>query len=375
MNTTAWRNRPMNLTPLLAACMAGTLLVATVASAQSTRTSRSREAGQPRAEALRAERTLQARALSGATFEASVVDVQTPLTTQISLWDGTDEDGLLYNDPETPMEAVQLVTLPEDVGTITDFTACFFFPETLDQFEYDVVVFRNNSGQPGNLLAEVPLLLDGPVPASDPNFGCDPVVGPVDIPVDRKRIFVGVRFRPVAFTDIGLDLNGPTTSPAFSRASAADAWEPLPDDSFPDFRNFAFELEFVSDGGIPTTTCEIRACVPSATNLCLQGDRFDVSATFVDQFGGSGDVQMATELTPDTGYGFFQDPTNVELVIKVLDACVPFNRFWVFAAGLTDQGITLRVCDRETGVLNIYDNPLKTPFAPIQDTGAFATCP
>ena len=375
---TCTKNSPApNLKTLLLAGVATALVATTALSGQATRSSRSSAVGTTMAQSSASDRALHARPLaSGVSTRTGLVDIESPQIFQVSLWDGTDEDGLFYNDPELAMEAVQLVTLPADVGTITDFTACFFFPEPLAQFEYDVVVFRNDGGQVGTLLAQVPLLLDGPIPASDFQIGCDPVVGPVDIPIDRKRVFVGVRFRPVETTDIGMDLNGPTTSPAFSRPSAADPWEPLPDGSFPDFRNFAFEFEFETVDEVPTETCEVRACVPSATNLCLQGDRFDVSATFVDQNGGSGDVFFANELTPDTGYGYFENDANVELVIKVLNACSPgFDRFWVFAAGLTDQGITLRVCDRQTGQLNLYENPLKTPFAPILDTDAFATCP
>ena len=81
------------------------------------------------------------------------------------------------------------------------------------------------------------------------------------------------------------------------------------------------------------------------------------------------------QLTDDTGYLWFFNPDNVEVVVKVLDACEPFGRFWVFAGGLTNVEVDLVVTDSETGQTNTYHNNLNQPFAPLQDTDAFATCP
>ena len=66
----------------------------------------------------------------------------------------------------------------------------------------------------------------------------------------------------------------------------------------------------------------------------------------------------------------------MEVILKVLDACVdPFNRFWVFAAGLSDVEVTVRVTDTVSSEVQEYFNPLGTAFRPIQDTAAFDTCP
>ena len=63
------------------------------------------------------------------------------------------------------------------------------------------------------------------------------------------------------------------------------------------------------------------------------------------------------------------------MVVKVLDVCIePHNRFWVFAAGLTDVGVELTVTDELTGEAKFYNNPLGTPYLPVLDTLAFATC-
>ena len=59
----------------------------------------------------------------------------------------------------------------------------------------------------------------------------------------------------------------------------------------------------------------------------------------------------------------------------MLDGCPLNGRYWVFASGLTDVRVELRVTDTVTGRSQTYVNPLGTPFAPIQDTGTFDVCP
>jgi subtilisin-like proprotein convertase family protein len=116
------------------------------------------------------------------------------------------------------------------------------------------------------------------------------------------------------------------------------------------------------------------ACAADGDSLCLAGNRFQVEVQFLTGGGQSGNGQ-ATALTQDTGYFWFFDPDNVEIVVKVLNACSISDRFWVFAAGLTDVEAKITVIDGDTGERREYLNSLGTAFAPIQDTSAFATCP
>ena len=108
--------------------------------------------------------------------------------------------------------------------------------------------------------------------------------------------------------------------------------------------------------------------------MCLADGRFAVSATWRTTDGQSGNGQ-AVRLTSDTGYFTFFSATNVEAVVKVLNACGLNQKFWVFAGGLTDVNVVLTVRDTKNGTTKTYTNPLRTPFQPIQDTSAFATCP
>jgi 2',3'-cyclic-nucleotide 2'-phosphodiesterase/3'-nucleotidase/5'-nucleotidase len=113
------------------------------------------------------------------------------------------------------------------------------------------------------------------------------------------------------------------------------------------------------------------ACVPDSQNLCLNAARFRVAASYRTQLGEVG-VGQALATTADAGYFYFFDESNVELTVKVLDACALYGHYWVFAGGLTNLEVDLVVTDTVTGTRETYRNPLGTPFAPIIDLGSFA---
>jgi len=131
------------------------------------------------------------------------------------------------------------------------------------------------------------------------------------------------------------------------------------------------------DAGLRPTA--VTRAIPAAQNgptteLLLNQGRFRVEATWTTVQDTSGDGR-AVVLTDDTGYFWFFHPDNVEVVLKVLDACSFTGRYWVFAGGLTNVEVTITVTDTQSGDFRTYHNPLLTPFQPLQDTVAFATCP
>ncbi|MEM6795737.1 MAG: beta-propeller fold lactonase family protein, partial [Acidobacteriota bacterium] len=131
-------------------------------------------------------------------------------------------------------------------------------------------------------------------------------------------------------------------------------------------------LLYVASAQASTLTTLSWGCRETETQQCLSSGRFEVSATW--ETAESQGTAFAEPLTDDSGYLWFFGPDNVEVVVKVLDACEAFDRFWVFAAGLTDVGVTLRVEDRLTGAVKSYVNDRGTLFRPVLDTSAFATC-
>jgi hypothetical protein len=181
-------------------------------------------------------------------------------------------------------------------------------------------------------------------------------------PPEVRKIFQAMKTYGLILADNGTDMyitgthdarwNNDVLNPAFSSLIADD-------------------FEAVQLGWKPSS---IAACAPGNTRLCLNGSRFQVEVEWTRPNGESGAGQ-AVSLTTDTGYFWFFNSANVEMVIKVLNGCGSNNRYWVFAGGLTDVRVRITVTDTLREVVKQYTNPQGTAFKPIQDTGAFATCP
>jgi len=125
----------------------------------------------------------------------------------------------------------------------------------------------------------------------------------------------------------------------------------------------------VSLGGVITPL----PCAQGSNTMCLNGGRFQVRASW--RSATASGIGTPVPLTDTTGHFWFFSSDNVEVFVKVVRGCAFNNRFWVFAGGMTNVEVTLTVTDSQTGDVKTYVNPLNTPFAPIQDTNAFAGCP
>ena len=112
-------------------------------------------------------------------------------------------------------------------------------------------------------------------------------------------------------------------------------------------------------------------CTPGPRTLCLNGDRFRVEARFGSASGARAHAS-GEELTSDTGTFWFFEPDNVELVVKVLDACEISGAYWVLAAGLTDLATVITVEDTVVPRERSYQSEAGSPFAPVIDVAAFS---
>ena len=130
---------------------------------------------------------------------------------------------------------------------------------------------------------------------------------------------------------------------------------------------------------IQSQVTKATACVPGDNTLCLgDGGRFKAEVVWSSQTSGGGNaVAVPLDSAPQSGLFYFLDPTNIEMLIKVLNACIPAlgNHYWVFFAATTNVQFTLTVTDTQTGQMKMYSNPLNQAALPVQDTNAFATCP
>jgi hypothetical protein len=111
------------------------------------------------------------------------------------------------------------------------------------------------------------------------------------------------------------------------------------------------------------------ACVSDSSTLCLNSQRFSASVVWRSPGGAAGKGQ-ALAITDNTGAFWFFDPTNFELVVKVLDGRSVNGKYWVFYGSLTSVELTLTVTDTLTGAVKTYFNP-QGQLASVADTSAF----
>jgi len=125
---------------------------------------------------------------------------------------------------------------------------------------------------------------------------------------------------------------------------------------------------------------QVAGCQPSATTICLDDQlrdgRFAVSNHFSTAQGGAlaGDAHAISLSSLSIGHGglfWFFDPTNPEMLAKVLNGCATNGHFWVFLGAGTNVGMTTTVRDSLTGRSRLYTNADRHPAAPVQDTTAF----
>jgi len=115
-------------------------------------------------------------------------------------------------------------------------------------------------------------------------------------------------------------------------------------------------------------------CVPSMTTACLLGGRFRVEVQWftIDATGPGQVMSFGGERaeSDQSVFWWFFNAANFEMGVKMADACVaPFNAFWVFVSGLTNQGYDVTVTDTLTGAVRHFTNPLGSYPQTIGATG------
>ena len=163
----------------------------------------------------------------------------------------------------------------------------------------------------------------------------------------------------------------------YESTDGGQSWTGLGDVSVPIYAEaLLFDLTRPSHlyvaSGVVYDISIVRAgpCVPDATTLCLNDGRFRVDVGWQRTPLGSSQPGHAMPVTPDSGYFWFLDPDNVELMIKVLDGTSVNGFFWVFYGALTNLGYTITVTDTLTGESRSYVNE-PGHMASEADTAAF----
>jgi streptogramin lyase len=114
----------------------------------------------------------------------------------------------------------------------------------------------------------------------------------------------------------------------------------------------------------------VGSCFPDAQTLCL--GIFRVTASW--EGSGQGGTGNGLSITPIAGYFWFSDPSNLEVLVKILDFCPSTGHFGIYVNGLTHLGVTVTVTDTRTGTSKDYVNADGSPFSLIFDGSTFE-CP
>ncbi len=126
---------------------------------------------------------------------------------------------------------------------------------------------------------------------------------------------------------------------------------------------------FLVEASTPAGQCE-----SDSTTRCLLRSRYAVEATWETADGATGDGAVVPAGTDESGMFRFFDPSNWEILVKVLDGCERNGHVWVFAAATTDLGYEIRVTDTVTGAVREYRNQPGSPAPAINDAKAFPAC-
>jgi hypothetical protein len=282
--------------------------------------------------------------------------------------DNSFEAGYGFPTSQSRGSYVMRLDPPATPSRLDAVCVCFFRDGTDDDLTFDLNVWAANgpSGTPGTLLGRLSSRVASGIPDGGAAF-YRYNLSALGIVVDGP-VFIGPSWQPSVDQNFFLcaDTNGPTSKPGYFSLSTNQNTPPTSPITFPNYHTLGVRAKFT-----PVVT---GSCVENATTLCLNNGRFQVRATFNAPTGQSGNAQVV-KLTGDTGYLWFFNPSNVEVVVKVLNGCGVNNRYWVFAGGLTNVRTVITVTDTQTGATKTYINPQGTAFQPIQDTNAFATCP
>jgi hypothetical protein len=136
-----------------------------------------------------------------------------------------------------------------------------------------------------------------------------------------------------------------------------------------------YDWRFVGEAGEVLDAGSAACHGPEAGSaLSLAAGRFRVEVDWQDGRGGRGVAQPGPAASPAAGVLWFFDPSNWEMLVKIVDGCAVNGHRWLFASAATNVGFTLRAMDTQSGRVYEFTNPPGQVPVPLQATQAFP-CP
>jgi hypothetical protein len=308
--------------------------------------------------------------LSPARGAARAVDLEPRLIGSVQqFWDGGTEGGLSWTNNVIEGSYVQPYNIN---GTIVAVIVCAFSNVPGKSFDAAAVVYEDDGpgGAPGTLLAMSEFTR---IPAPSTAVDCSEITVPAT--PRSGRTFVGVDWLPSQDNSIAIafDTSGGTpVVDAYGRGRTGANFGPwsLTRNFQGNLRAFGLNVRVVSFGQATSP------CFNTGNVICLNNGRFRVELRFRRPNDNEGLGTDANLKTNDSATLWFFNPANLEMLIKVLNACSGGGgNYWVFFAATTNVELHLTVTDTQTGAVKTYFNPLGKAAPPVQDTSAFATCP
>lgn len=115
-------------------------------------------------------------------------------------------------------------------------------------------------------------------------------------------------------------------------------------------------------------------CFLGPNSLCLNNSRFRVTVAASDPRTGKTGIGRPVPYNDLTGFFAIPDltnnPTNLEVFVKILDGRTTNGHYWVFYGGLTDFAYTITIVETTTGATKTYTKP-GLQFVGGADTSAF----
>ena len=118
-----------------------------------------------------------------------------------------------------------------------------------------------------------------------------------------------------------------------------------------------------------TLTVSNNPCTATNT-ICLSNNRFATKITWRTTDGKTSGDGIPIKYTTDSGLFWFFGSDNIEVLLKILNACTLNNRYWIFSAATTDVEYTITVTDTLTGKVKTYFHKGGSPAPAITDTDA-----